>query len=281
MWGVALTAAALAGPGFDRIDAQQVGRTLIVDYVRTRGPVGADETVRLVVNSAQGRFAMPASAAPRRGRWTFPGLPRGVDAVEIRCPTGCRIRDLPVRAVTVPVRDGGEGPPPPPRATVLPVSRPAWAADPTVIDVCERVFVGDRDELRCLELARTYKVHPAAAVRACGQAFVGGTQELACVAAAAAAPLDPSGAISMCGRVFTSSRDELACVERVVGDPVARLPVVEACGRAFVSSSAELACIDLGLSRPVRAPEVIRACDRAFVGTAEQLECIRTSLPPR
>ncbi|MEM6928121.1 MAG: hypothetical protein AAF602_14410, partial [Myxococcota bacterium] len=83
---VFLSAAAVAGPNFDWIETRQVGRRLTVDYARSRGPVYGDSTVRLVVNTRNGRFSMRADAGPRRGQWTFDRLPPGVEEVQIRCP---------------------------------------------------------------------------------------------------------------------------------------------------------------------------------------------------
>ncbi|MEN0066869.1 MAG: hypothetical protein AAGA48_32360 [Myxococcota bacterium] len=286
MWGIALAAATAfgGGPNFEWIEAEQVGRTLIVDYVRERGPIDAGAAVRLVVVTPNGRFSMPASVGRRRGQWTFPRLPRGIEWVEVRCPRGCMVRDLPIRSLSVGVASVSDAPRPqptrPPRASVTPVPRPAWAAEPSVIRACERTFISDRAELRCLEMASEYVVNPVSSIEACGHAFVGSASELACVAAAAQAPRNPGAAIQACGQAFTSSRDELECVRRAVVDPAMSPSVVEACGRAFVSSNAELNCIDLGLQRPGRAPEVIQSCDRSFVGESEQLQCIQTALPP-
>ncbi len=278
-----MSAVAAAGPSFDWVEAQQVGRTLVVDYARSRGPLYGESGVRLVVSTREGRFTMRADAAPRRGRWTFERLPWGVREVEIRCPGGCEIRDVPLRGFSVPV--ASDGAPPhrgrgrPPQAEVRVPPPPNWASDPAVIEACDQVFVSGRDEIQCLELSRSYPVHPGAAIRACGQAFVGSADELSCIRAAAKAPINASPAIAACGRAFTSSRDELSCVQRVVDDPVASTPVIDACARAFVGSAGELRCIDLGLSRPRRAPEVVQACDRAFVGESEQIACIERALP--
>lgn len=281
MWGALVLGSALAGPNFDYLEATQVGRTLYIDYERARGPLEGDPTVQLLVRSRGERFTMRASAAPRRGQWVFPRLPPQVTSVEMRCATGCAVRDQPLRGLSLFVRDGASSRRNRRPVEVRPPPPPPWASDRSVVQACDRAFASSRDELRCLEVANRFAFHPAAAIEACGRAFVGSVNEMTCIETAAGAPLNPSGAIEACGRAFTGSRDELMCVERAVVDPVMSPPVVEACGRAFVSGAGELACMDLGLTRPQAAPRVIETCDRSFVGESQQLQCIRSALPRR
>lgn len=115
-----------------------------------------------------------------------------------------------------------------------------------IIRTCGEVFHGTATQ-QCIGAVQGYVGHAPSLIRACG-AFIGQSNELRCVQVGASALTDVSGPVAACEDAFTGNPVQLRCVEIVSrsgrGDAAA---VIQACDDAFVGDQNALQCLERSL----------------------------------